>query len=37
VATFFPNPASCRRLVSALLAEQGEEWMTAKIYLTMNP
>ena len=23
--------------VSALLAEQDEEWMTAKIYLTMKP
>ena len=37
VATLFPNPASCLRLVSALLAEQDEEWMTAKIYLTMKP
>jgi hypothetical protein len=24
-------------LVSALLAEQDEEWMTAKIYLNMKP
>jgi putative transposase len=37
VATLFPNTASCLRLVSALLAEQDEEWMTAKIYLTMKP
>lgn len=37
VATLFPNPASCLRLVSAMLAEQDEEWMTAKIYLTMKP
>jgi putative transposase len=37
VATLFPNPDSCLRLVSALLAEQDEEWMTAKIYLTMKP
>ena len=37
VATLFPNPASCLRLVSALLAEQDEEWMTAKIYLSMKP
>jgi transposase-like protein len=37
VATLFPNSASCLRLVSAILAEQDEEWMTAKIYLTMNP
>ncbi len=35
VATLFPNTASCLRLVSALLAEQDEEWMSAKIYLTM--
>jgi putative transposase len=37
VATLFPNLESCLRLISALLAEQDEEWMTAKIYLTMNP
>ena len=36
VATLFPNPDSCNRLVSALLAEQDEEWMTAKIYLKMK-
>jgi transposase-like protein len=36
VATLFPNSASCLRLVSAILAEQDEEWLTAKIYLTMN-
>ena len=37
VATLFPNPHSCLPLVSALLAEQDEEWMTAKIYLSMKP
>lgn len=37
VATLFPNTASCMRLISAMLAEQDEEWMTAKIYLNMNP
>ena len=37
VATLFPNSASCLRLVSAILAEQDEEWLTAKIYLTMDP
>jgi transposase-like protein len=37
VATLFPNPQSCERLVSALLAEQDEEWMSAKIYLNMKP
>ncbi len=36
VATLFPNSASCLRLVRAILAEQDEEWMTAKIYLTMK-
>jgi transposase-like protein len=36
VATLFPKKASCTRLVSAMLAEQVEEWMTAKIYLNMN-
>ncbi len=33
VASIFPNTASCLRLVSALLAECDEEWMTGKIYL----
>jgi putative transposase len=37
VATLFPNPESCLRLISAMLAEQDEEWLTAKIYLSMNP
>lgn len=37
VATLFPNPESCLRLVSALLAEQDEEWLSGKIYLTMKP
>ena len=37
VATLFPNSDSCLRLISALLAEQDEEWMSAKIYLTMKP
>jgi len=37
VATLFPNTDSCLRLFSALLAEQDEEWLTAKIYLNMNP
>ena len=36
VATLFPNSASCLRLVSSILAEQHEEWMTAKIYLVMK-
>ena len=37
VASIFPNPPSCLRLVSALLAECDEEWLTGKIYLNMNP
>lgn len=36
VASIFPNTASCLRLVSALLAERDEEWMTAKIYLNLK-
>jgi putative transposase len=37
VASMLPNAASCLRLVSALLTEFDEEWMTGKIYLTMKP
>jgi putative transposase len=37
VASIFPNTASCLRLVSALLAECDEEWMTGKIYLNLQP
>jgi transposase-like protein len=37
VASMFPNAASCLRLVSALLTEFDEEWMTGKIYLTTKP
>jgi putative transposase len=36
VASIFPNSASCLRLVSALLAECDEEWMTSKIYLNLH-
>lgn len=36
VASIFPNSESCLRLVSALLAEQDEEWLKGKIYLKMN-
>jgi len=31
-----PAHASCLRLISVLLADQDDEWMTAKIYLTMT-
>jgi len=37
VASIFPNTASCLRLVSALLAECDEEWITATIYLHLQP
>jgi transposase-like protein len=36
VASIFPNPASCLRLVSALLAECDEDWMTGNIYLNLK-
>jgi transposase-like protein len=37
VASLFPNEASLLRLVSALLCEISQEWLTGKIYLNMNP
>ncbi|MEI8294887.1 MAG: transposase [bacterium] len=37
VASLFPNEASLLRLVSALLCESDEEWLSAKSYLNMNP
>lgn len=36
VVCLFPNVESCERLISALLAEQDEEWLDAKIYLDMK-
>lgn len=36
VARLFPNEASLRRLVTALLAETSEEWESGKIYLNME-
>ncbi|MCX8086030.1 MAG: IS256 family transposase [Rhodocyclaceae bacterium] len=36
VASIFPNPDSCLRLISALLAELDDEWMTGKVYLNFN-
>ena len=36
VASIFPNPDACLRLVSALLAEFDEEWMAGKIYLNFK-
>lgn len=37
VASLFPNEASLLRLVSALLCEINDEWLTGKSYLNMNP
>ncbi len=37
VASIFPNPDACLRLISALLAEIDDDWMTGKIYLNLNP
>ncbi len=36
VAAIFPSEESLLRLVTALLAEQSDEWATAKIYLSMD-
>lgn len=36
VATLFPNEKSCLRLVSAILMEISEEWLTGKTYLNMQ-
>ena len=36
VTTLFPNEASCLRLVSAILCEVHEEWITGKLYLNME-
>jgi transposase-like protein len=36
VVSIFPNAASRPRLVSAILAECDEEWMSGKVDLTME-
>ena len=36
VASIFPNPESCLRLVSAVLQETNEEWAAEKKYLNME-
>jgi len=33
VVSIFPNPASCLRLVSAILVEISEEWLTVRTYI----
>jgi transposase-like protein len=37
VARLFPNEASCERLVTAVVAEIHEEWVSGKRYLTFEP
>lgn len=36
VVSIFPNSASCLRLVSAVLAEISEEWLTGRTYLVFE-
>jgi len=36
VVSIFPNPASCLRLVSAVLSEISEEWLTGRTYITFD-
>ena len=36
VVSIFPNPTSCLRLVSAVLAEISDEWLTGRTYLTFE-
>jgi len=36
VVSIFPNPASCLRLVSAVLSEISDEWVTGRTYLTFQ-
>jgi len=36
VVRIFPNRESCLRLVTALAAEQSEEWVTGRRYLDME-
>ena len=36
VVSIFPNSASCLRLVSAVLAEISEEWLTGRTYINFE-
>lgn len=36
VVSIFPNSASCLRLVSAILAEISEEWLTGRTYISFE-
>jgi transposase-like protein len=37
VVRLFPNAESCLRLVSAVLQEIHEDWVTGNVYLNMEP
>jgi len=37
VAVLFPNPESALRLVTGVISEIHDEWITGKAYLNMNP
>ena len=36
VVSIFPNPASCLRLVTAILAEISDEWLTGRTYFSFQ-
>ena len=36
VVSIFPNPASCLRLVTAVLAEISDEWLTGRLFLSFQ-
>ncbi|HEX6271229.1 MAG TPA: transposase [Anaerolineales bacterium] len=36
VVSIFPNSASCLRLISAILAEISEEWLTGRTYINFE-
>ncbi|MCC6569785.1 MAG: transposase, partial [Anaerolineales bacterium] len=36
VVSIFPNKASCLRLVSAVLCEISEEWLTGRTYINFE-
>jgi len=37
VVRIFPDPESCRRLVTARLKEHHEDWITGRRYIDMSP
>ena len=36
VVSIFPNSDSCLRLVSAILSEISEDWLTGRTYITLE-